>query len=79
MSAPEPLGPLIDALGVTAELTDNHVVTEVLVLAKVSDLSDGQTALGIYHSGMDWMSQLGLLAAAKLVIASSDFGPDDDD
>jgi hypothetical protein len=64
-----PAGPILDGLGVELDLDDDDLVTEVVVIAKVSRLSDGGgTAVVIANSsGMDWVSQLGLIEAARQV------------
>lgn len=65
----KPIGAILDALGVTANLEETQRITEVLVVAKVIDLEDGEVDLGIYSSiGGDWMAQLGLFRAATLAM-----------
>jgi hypothetical protein len=77
----EPIGPLMDALGVQIELEESQQVTEVLVIAKVHDFKTGDTAVGMYKSDCtDWVSQLGLLAAAQQIVdGGSIYCPGDDD
>lgn len=79
----QPIGSTIDGLGVHATLDENQHITEVLVLAKISDFEDGSTSVGIYNSaGMDWVAQLGLFRAAMLVLETAAFShsiPDEDD
>ena len=58
-----PAGPILDELGVTLPLDDQDRVTEVLVLAKSTNLETGQAALIVASNDLDWISQLGLVAA----------------
>ena len=68
----KPIGAILDALGVTADLEETQRITEVLVVAKVIDLEDGEVDLGIYSSvGGDWMAQLGLFRAATLAMETT--------
>lgn len=65
----QPIGPLLDALGVTIELEDNQQLTEVLVLGKGTDFATNETALVLAASpGCDWIAQRGLLSAAQFVV-----------
>lgn len=75
MSEPpsQPIGPVLDALGVTCDLGEHQQVHEVLVIAKIVDYGGGGTALGVYHSDVDWIGQLGLLDAARMVIQDAPF------
>lgn len=62
------VGAQLDALGVTLDLDDNQHLTDVIVLGRLSDAENGETALVIGASaGLDWIAQLGLLAAGRLV------------
>lgn len=64
-----PAGPVVDGLGVTFDLDDEELIVEVVVIGKVSRMSDGGgTSIVIANSaGIDWVSQLGLLEAARQV------------
>ena len=65
----QPIGPLLDALGVTIELEDNQQLTEVLVLGKGTDFDSNETALVLAAStGLDWISQRGLVSAAQFIL-----------
>jgi hypothetical protein len=73
---------MIDALGVTLTLDDNQQLTDVLVIGRIADFTDGQTGLVIGSSnGMDWITQLGLIAAARGVLEAEPARPhyDEDD
>jgi hypothetical protein len=57
------IGDIADAHGVTIDLEDDDLITDVLVIAKVIT-TDG-TGLAVAASeGMDWITQLGMIHAA---------------
>lgn len=63
----------------TFELDPQDRITEVLVLAKVTDLETGQVALTFTHNDLDWIALLGLHAAAGQVLdADPPYQADDD-
>lgn len=76
-----PIGPMLDALGVTASLDDNQQITEAVIIAKISDFATGRAMLGLYTSeGLDWIAQYGLVAAASHVLNDAEaVDPDGDD
>ncbi|GAA3877933.1 hypothetical protein GCM10022243_48290 [Saccharothrix violaceirubra] len=80
---PRPIGDLLDALGVTAQLGDHDRITEAVVIAKVVELdsSTGDPLLGVYTAaGTDWIAQRGLVHAAREVLeATPPVGSDDPD
>lgn len=78
MATDRPAGPIVDELGVTFQLDDDDRVTEVLVLAKTIDMGTGAVGLNIASSGLDWITQSGLVAAYQLV-QDSTLERDDDD
>lgn len=63
-----PAGPVLDELGVTLDLDPQDRVTEVMVLAKVTNLDTGRVALVIADNGLDWIAQRGLHSAAQHVL-----------
>lgn len=63
-SEPRAAGPIIDELGVTMDLAEQDRVTEVVIIAKTTDLDTGEVALVIANNDLDWIAQAGLLAAA---------------
>jgi hypothetical protein len=66
------VGAQLDALGVTLDLDEHQHLADVIVVARLGDASDGQTALVLGASaGCDWIGQMGLLAAARTVIEST--------
>lgn len=75
----EPIGELADARGVTADLESDDLITDIVVLMKVSD-SSGTTGIIVETSeGLDWITQLGMLDAAKTIIGSGYKYSDEDD
>ncbi len=67
----QPAGPLLDALGVTIDLDEHQQLTDVMIIGRVLDFADdgSGTALVIgSNRGNDWIAQLGMLAAARLVL-----------
>jgi hypothetical protein len=67
-----PLGPLVDGLEITANLDPNDQITDMVIIAKVIDAESGATGLGIYHNDIDWITQCGLLHAARHVFDRGD-------
>jgi len=65
-------GPIIDGLGVTFHLDPDDRVTEVLILAKTTDLNTGEVGLSLASNGLDWIAQIGLLTAANVVLLDVD-------
>jgi len=58
------IGQLLDTMGVTMELDEGDMVTDVLVIMKVIE-KDGTVNIGVTKSeGTDWITKLGLLDAA---------------
>ncbi len=64
-----PIGPLLDELGVTVPLHEQDRITEVLVLAKTTNLDTGDVALIIASNDLDWIAKAGLHAAYGRVIS----------
>ncbi|GIM88883.1 hypothetical protein [Paractinoplanes toevensis] len=53
--ADQPIGPILDGLGVAIDLNEGDLVESALVIAKVVN-ADGQTTVGLFDSaGMDWL------------------------
>lgn len=72
MTEPHPLGPIIDNLGITLHLDPNDRVTDVLVLAKVTDMETGQVGLSMASNDLDWIAKIGLLTAANVALMDVD-------
>lgn len=62
------LGEIADGQGVTIDLDDGDFVSDIVVIAKISR-ADGGTNIGIGSTiGMDWITQLGIITAAKSIV-----------
>jgi hypothetical protein len=70
-STGRPAGPILDELGVTLDLADDDRITEVLVIAKSTNLANGDVALTISVNDLDWIAQLGLLSAASQIVTQA--------
>lgn len=76
----QPIGPSLDAIGVKVTLDPDQQITEAIVIAKINDFASGATMLGMYHSeGLDWIAQLGLLAAGRHAMECADMVVGDED
>lgn len=70
----EPLGDLIDSLGITHTPEDGELVAAAVVMLKTID-TEGRVALRLaWSDGMSWIERLGMLRAAEHIEL-----PDDDD
>lgn len=63
--AARPIGDLIDALGITAELSRDDLVSDAVVLLKINSTEHGTYAKTLRSDGCDWITTLGLLEIAK--------------
>ena len=64
MSDPQPIGQLLDTLGVVSTIAPDDLPVAALVLLKVVD-ANGCVRLNLaYSDGMDWITRLGMLTAA---------------
>ena len=72
-------GAVLDPLGVTLDLDDDQQVTDVLIVARVVGFGeDAGTALIVTtNPGCDWITQRGLLSAARSVL-DGDLAEQDD-
>ena len=63
--AEQPIGPILDGLGVTLDLDDGELVETAFVITKIVG-ADGTVLLGTYGpDGLSWLEQLGLVEAAR--------------
>ena len=63
--ADEPIGPILDGLGITLDLDQGELVETALVLTKIV-ADDGEVLLGVYGpDSLSWLEKLGLIEAAK--------------
>jgi hypothetical protein len=61
----EPIGNLLDSLGVAHTPEDGEMVSDALVLLKVVD-AEGYVSLRVaWSDGMSWIERLGMLRAAE--------------
>lgn len=64
MSDPQPIGQLLDSLGVTSTIAPDDLPVAALVLLKVVDATGGVRLAAAWSDGMDWITRLGMLTAA---------------
>lgn len=75
----QPIGPILDGLGVTIDLEDGDLIESAVVLLKTVD-SSGAVGVEIANSaGMDWLAQLALITAAQRIVDDHDFDCRGDD
>lgn len=75
----QPIGPILNGLGVTIDLDDGDLVASAFVIAKVID-ADGEASLTLADSeGMSWIEQNGLLASAQQIVNQAAIGKKGDD
>lgn len=64
----QPAGPILDGLGVSIDLADGDLVSDVVIIAKVID-SDGNVSVSISsNESLSWLDELGLISAASDVV-----------
>jgi acyl-CoA hydrolase len=74
----QPIGPILDGLGVTIDLDDGELVESALVITKLVN-ADGQVLLGLHGSdSMSWLEKLGLIQAAKQRVSDAPWSEPDD-
>lgn len=62
----ESLGGIIDNLALDIELGPDQMITDAIVLAKVTDLDTGAvTMISRYSSGISWMERVGMLRSCE--------------
>lgn len=70
---------LLVGRGATIDLADGDIVTDMIVLCRVSRV-DGTTSLGIaFTEGTSWLDQFGLVKAADNILSQGDWRTDDGD
>ncbi|MET0416042.1 MAG: hypothetical protein ABW022_08480 [Actinoplanes sp.] len=75
----QPIGPILDGLGVTIDLPDGALVEAAVVTAKVVH-ADGSVAVALSDSeGMSWLDQLGLVSASAQIVNERPFEHPDDE
>lgn len=69
----QPIGPILDGLGLTIDLADGELIDSAVVIVKTVT-PDGSVAVDIANSaGMDWLGQLALITAAGRVVNDHPF------
>jgi len=66
--AEQPIGPILDGLGVTVDLDEGDLIESAVVLLKTVDSSGGVGVVIADSAGMDWLGQLALVTAAKSIV-----------
>jgi hypothetical protein len=73
--AEQPAGPIVDGLGITADLDDGVLVAAAVVVIKTID-PDGHVSLSCsWGDGMSWVERLGMLRAAERMELPREGGP----
>lgn len=62
--ADQPIGQLLDSLGVTADLDEGDLPVDALVLIKVVKADGGVSFVKGASESLDWITSLGMLTAA---------------
>lgn len=63
----EPMGDLIDSLGVVHTPAEGELISDVVVLLKVIDTHGNATLRLAWSEGMSWIERVGMLRAAEHV------------
>jgi hypothetical protein len=70
----QPIGPILNGLGMNLDLDDGDLVASAFVIAKVVD-KDGDVSLALASSeGLSWIEQNGLLTSAQQIINQTEIG-----
>ncbi|MEV1006117.1 hypothetical protein [Streptomyces sp. NPDC049881] len=64
MPDPRPIGDRLDALGVKAQLGPEDLIDGAVVLLRVVTASGDRVVVAVQSEGLDYVSELGMLAAA---------------
>ena len=67
----EPIGKMLDELGVTLSIEPNQRLVSVYVIGKVIDLDAGTSYLVLGSNNLDWIDEGGLIAAAEKLRSAS--------
>lgn len=65
MSDRQPLGPLLDARGITASLDDGDLVADALVILRVVREDGTSYVREAWTTGMDFVARRGLIETAR--------------
>jgi len=70
-SEQQPIGDIIDGLGITSAISEGELVDGAIVLLKVLQ-PDGSTRLSLSHSeGLGWIERAGMLRVAEVLETGS--------
>jgi hypothetical protein len=70
-STSQPFAPIVEQMGMTAELGPNDQVTAMIIITKTMNFESGDVFLGYYRSeGLDWIDARGMLGAAGDIASS---------
>jgi hypothetical protein len=74
--ADQPIGPILDGLGITVDLDEGELVETALVVTKLVT-ADGQVLLGPYGpDSLSWLDKLGLIEAARKRVSDTPWSED---
>jgi hypothetical protein len=74
--ADQPIGPILDGLGITVDLDEGELVETALVVTKLVT-ADGQVLLGLYGpDSLSWLDKLGLIEAARKRVSDTPWSED---
>jgi hypothetical protein len=75
----QPFAPIVEQLGMRAELGDSDQVTAMIIIVKTVEFGTGEVGLGYYRSpGLDWIDARGMIATAQDILTTADRADDDD-
>ena len=66
----KPIGDIIDALGVTADIADGDLPAAVVVILKVVGDEGAAGLVVAVNEGCSWLEQLGMTEAARQIITT---------
>jgi hypothetical protein len=76
----EPLGELIDNLGIVADFTPYEHVTDAIVILKSIQAATGDVQVQmVFSPGTDWVTRTGLMKAAQEIADATPFVMSDED
>lgn len=75
----QPIGPILDGLGVSIDLADGDLVSDAVVVAKVVD-GDGNVSVALSSSeSASWLDQMALLVAGSDIVRATRYEVRDTD
>ncbi len=59
---------ILKNMDVTLSLAEGDIVTDVVVIARVSNLAEDSTSIALtFNKGQDWLVRLGMMESALLI------------